>query len=86
MEQLERSSSGIAAIEQRALAARQEMDVRITSLERSVSGLRQMIEQQDRQFSVSDSVSSGGASAKPAGRVALDLRAEEIARDLRQAR
>ena len=86
MQQLERSNSGIAAMEQKALAARQDMDARIASLERSVSGLRQMIEQHDRQFSVSDSVSSGGASAKPAGRVALDLRAEEIARDLRRVR
>ena len=85
-EQLERSSSGVAAIEQKALAARQEMDARIASLERSVAGLRQLIEQRDRKVPVSEPSSSDAATAKSAERIALDLRAEEIARDVRWVR
>ena len=82
--QLEKSSGRASAMEQKSLAARTELDARIASLERSVTGLRQLIEQSARKFPVSEAVSSDAASTQSAGRLALDLRAEEIARDLRQ--
>ena len=85
-EEIERTGSGLAAMEQKAFAARQETDARIVSLERSVAGLRQLIEQYDRTAPAAEPSSSDAASTKSSGRLALDLRAEEIARDLRQAR
>ena len=83
---LERSNGNVAAIEQKALVARQDLDARIASLERSVVGLRQLVEQSDRKVRVAEPSSPDSASAKSSGRLALDLRAEEIARDLRRVR
>ncbi|MCY7388958.1 MAG: DUF4214 domain-containing protein [Burkholderiales bacterium] len=68
-EQVERFKAEIAAAEQRASARRQDSDARIASLEKSVLGLRQLIEQVPTRE-----------------RVALDLRSEEIVRDLKNAR
>ena len=75
-----------SAVEQTALPFREEVDARIASLERSVGGLRQLIEQRDRKVSVAEPVSPDAAAAKSSGRIALDLRAEEIARDVRRVR
>ena len=69
LEQVERCKDEIAVIEQRALALRQDSDARIASLEKSVLGLRQLIEQ----------------APQSSQRVALDLRTEEIVRDLKNA-
>ena len=84
--QLERGNGTAAAMEQKALLARQDLEVRISSLERSVVGLRQLVEQSDRKLPVTESSSPDSVSTKPSSRVALDLRAEEIARDLRRVR
>ena len=84
--QLERGNGTAAAMEQKALLARQDLEVRISSLERSVVGLRQLAEQSDRKLPVTESSSPDSVSTKPSSRVALDLRAEEIARDLRRVR
>ena len=86
LEVLEKSSSGLAAIEQKAVAARLEVDARMASLEKSVVALRQLIEQYGRQVADSEPLSSDAGSSKSSGRLALELRAEEIARDLRQVR
>ena len=85
-EHLERSRNGISVIEQKVLAHRQDVDARIASLEKSVAALRQLVERYDGHGSVSESVPSKAGVVKSAGRLALDLRAEEIARDLRQVR
>ena len=82
--QLEKSSGRASAMEQKSLAARTELDARIASLERSVTGLRQLIEQSARKFPVSERLPSDAASTQSSSRLALDLRAEEIARDLRR--
>ena len=84
LEHLETSSSGIAATEQKALSARQEMDARIASLEKSVVALRQLIERYAHQAPVSGPQSADAAKMKSSGRLALELRAEEIARDLKR--
>ena len=84
--ELERSNGDVAAIEQKALVARQDLDARIASLERSVVGLRQLVEQSDRKVRVAEPSSPDSMSLKSSGRLALDLRAEEIARDLRRVR
>ena len=70
LEQIERHKVEIAATEQRALSLRQDSDARIGSLEKSVLGLRQLIEQ----------------APHSSQRVTLGLRTEEIARDLKNAR
>lgn len=67
--QVEGCIGEIAATEQRASALRQDSDARIVSLEKSVLGLRQLI----------------GQVPQSSQRVALDLRTEEIARDLKNA-
>ena len=85
-EHLERSRNGISVIEQKVLAHRQDVDARIASLEKSVAALRQLVERYDGHGSVSEPVPSKAGVVKSAGRLALDLRAEEIARDLRQVR
>lgn len=85
-EHLERSRDSISVIEQKVRAHRQDVDARIASLEKSVAALRQLIERYDGQGSVSAPLSSKAGVVKSAGRLALDLRAEEIARDLRQVR
>ncbi len=82
--QLEKSSGRVSVMEQKSLAAHQELDARIASLERSVTSLRQLIEQSARKFSVSEALSSDAAAAQSSSRLARDWRAEEIARDLRR--
>ena len=70
LKQVERYKDEIATTEQRELALRQDSDARFASLEKSVLGLRQLIEQVPHSSQ----------------RVAFDLRQEEIARDLKNAR
>ena len=86
LHRLEKSSGLASVMEQESHAARESMDARIASLEKSVAGLRQLIEQSARTFSVSEAHSSDAASTRSSSRLALDLRAEEIARDLRRVR
>ncbi len=82
--QLEKSSGRASVMEQKSLATGESTDARIASLERSVTSLRQLIEQSARKFSVSEALSSDAAAAQSSSRLARDLRAEEIARDLRR--
>ena len=82
--QLEKSSGRASVMEQKSLATGESTDARIASLERSVTGLRQLIEQSARKFPVSETLSSDAASTQSSSRLALDLRVEEIARDLRR--
>mgnify|MGYP000724622726 CR=1 FL=1 len=70
LERVEVCSGEIATIEKRALAVGQDSDARIASLEKSVLGLRQLIERVPHSSQ----------------RVNLDLRTEEIARDLKNAK
>ena len=86
LHQLEKSSGLASVIEEESHAARESMDARIASLERSVADLRQLIEQSTRKFPAADTLSSDAASTQSSSRLALDLRAEEIARDLRRVR
>ena len=69
LEDVERYKDEIAASEQRASARRQDSDARIASLEKSVLGLRQLLEQVPHS----------------SHRINLVLRTEEIARDLQNA-
>ena len=85
-EKLEVSSNGISAMEQKTVAYRRDIDARIASLERSIAALRQLIEQYDGNGLVTEPPSSKVGVLKSAGRLALELRAEEIARDLKQVR
>jgi hypothetical protein len=71
------------AVVESANADRQNADNRIASLERSVASLRQLIEQDLRLRAVSAPPAPRVDAAKSASRLILDLRAEEIARDLR---
>ena len=70
LERVEVCSGEIATIEGRALGVRQDSDARIASLEKSALGLRQLIERVPHSSQ----------------RVNLDLRTEEIARDLKNAK
>ena len=85
-EKLEVSSNGISAMEQKTVAYRRDIDARIASLERSIAALRQLIEQYDGNGLVTEPPSSKVGVLKSAGRLALELRFEEIARDLKQVR
>ena len=85
-EKLEVSSNGISAMEQKTVAYRRDIDARIASLERSIAALRQLIEQYDGNGLVTEPPSSKVGVLKSAGRLALELRSEEIARDLKQVR
>ena len=86
LEHINSNSSFISAMKQKVLVHRQDVDGRIASLEKSVAALRQLIERYDGQGSVSEPAPSKAGVVKYAGRLALDLRAEEIARDLRRVR
>ncbi len=82
--QLEKSGIRAAGIEQQSHAAREDVDARIASLERSVAGLRQLVDQSARKHPISAALSVDAASTQSSSRLALDLRAEEVARDLRR--
>ena len=84
LEGFERAMSNLAELDQNNGACAQELEGRIMSLERSVSRLRQLI-QQSTQAQTEASSSIAGASSH-SNRLALDLRAEEIARDLKHHR
>lgn len=84
--QLERSSNGISVIEQQALARRQDVDARFGSLEKSIAGLRQLIERYAHEAPMSVPYSSNTGLEYSAGRIAMDLRTAEIARDIRRVR
>ena len=86
VEHVERRSSDIAGIEQRLHVVRQELNAQIRSLERSALGLRQLIELVARQASDSEPVLSDAMTSRSSSRLAHDLRAEEILRDLRNAK
>ena len=85
LEHLEKNNSAISAIEKKSRAARDDTDARIASLEKSTATLRQLIERQAHQVSASESSASNAGMVKSSGRLALDLRTEEIARDLNQS-
>ncbi len=69
-----------------AIITRQNDGARIASLERSVVALRQVIERVTHQVNISGQSSTVDVITQSSDRLALTLRAEEIARDLKQAR
>lgn len=81
--QIEKSVGELSAMQQEALSDAEATDARIASLERSAGGLLQLIERGGKQLSASDALAEKSVASKSATRLALDLRAEEIARDLR---
>ena len=85
LEHLEKSNSAVSEIEKKSRDAREDIDARISSLEKSASALRQLIERQAHQVSASGSPASNAGMVKSSGRLALDLRTEEITRDLNQS-
>lgn len=82
--ELEKSVGELSAMQRDALSDREATDARIASLERSAGSLLQLIEHGGKQTSASAALAEKSEASKSAGRLALDLRAEEIARDLRR--
>ena len=85
---MEHGIGKIAAIETRALADREDVDAQIESLENSVVALRVLMERYAERggHSVSAEALAASTVAKPSGRLAFDLRADEILRDLRRVK
>ena len=83
--QLMNGIDSITADKEKALVASQNDRERITSLERSVVVLRQLIERGSYQAHVAGQLPAVVVSPNSTDRLALALRTEEIARDLKQA-
>ena len=84
LDYIEKSRGDASSMKQEALAANQEIDARIASLEKSIVELRQWVEYCADQIADSRQKSARSATSNSLSRIALDLRAAEIARDLRR--
>ena len=86
LEQVENGMSKISAIEKNTLVNREDVDTQIAGLEKSVATMRLLLERYSVQAPIGSARSDAVTANRSAGRLALDLRADEIARDLRRVR
>ena len=86
IEQAEKVTRKISAIEKNALVSREDVDTQIAGLEKSLADLRLLLERYSGQVPIESAHSPLAPASKSTGRLALELRADEIARDLRRIR
>ena len=80
----EKQISKILAIEKNTIVSREAVELQIAGLERSVATMRLLLEQYSGDVPMTSAHSPSAIANRAAGSLALGLRTDEIARDLRR--
>ena len=86
LDRIEKEITKISTIKKDAIVSREVVESQIASLEKSVATLRQLLEQYGCQVPIAGAHSPSAVANRSAGSLALELRTDEIARDLRRVR